>query len=139
MVYVELLTNEAFYFFGKERGAGGGHTRFSMAKGSMNSHISQFPVGTYKKGHRHGPDFHVFAVTGQGYSLLWYEGDSKFVEVPWRHGGMYTPPFWMYQFCLPRGSPSIFGCTHSPPRSVHPTSLPATIRRVKRAICPRIR
>ncbi len=28
----------------KERGAGGGHIRFSMAKGSMNSHISQFPV-----------------------------------------------------------------------------------------------
>src|SRR5437879_11587379 len=31
-----------------------GHIRFSMAKGSMNSHISQFPVGTYKKGHAHG-------------------------------------------------------------------------------------
>jgi len=42
-------------FAAKERGAGGGHTRFSMAKGSMNSHISQFPVGTYKKAHAHGP------------------------------------------------------------------------------------
>ena len=38
----------------KERGAGGGHIRFNMAKGSMNSHISQFPIGTYKKGHCHG-------------------------------------------------------------------------------------
>ena len=27
----------------KERGAGGGHIRFNMAKGSMTSHISQFP------------------------------------------------------------------------------------------------
>ncbi len=27
----------------KERGAGGGHIRFNMAKGSMSSHISQFP------------------------------------------------------------------------------------------------
>ena len=35
----------------KERGAGGGHIRFNMAKGSMSSHISQFPVGTYKKAH----------------------------------------------------------------------------------------
>src|SRR5215218_10299200 len=39
---------------------------------------------------------HVHAVTGVGYSLLWYEGDSKFVEIPWRHGIMYTPPFWMF-------------------------------------------
>ena len=35
----------------KERGAGGGHIRFNMAKGSIPSHISQFPVGTYKKAH----------------------------------------------------------------------------------------
>lgn len=27
----------------KERGAGGGHIRFQLAKSSMNSHISQFP------------------------------------------------------------------------------------------------
>ncbi len=39
----------------KERGAGGGHIRFNMARGSMNSHISQFPIGTYKKAHAHGP------------------------------------------------------------------------------------
>ena len=71
----------------KERGAGGGHIRFNMAKSSMNSHLSQFPVGTYKKAHRHGADFHVFAVTGHGYSLLWYEGQKDFERVDWQHGG----------------------------------------------------
>ena len=38
----------------KERGAGGGHIRFNMAKGTMASHISQFPIGTYKKAHATG-------------------------------------------------------------------------------------
>src|SRR3954454_24024893 len=38
----------------KERGAGVGHIRFNFAKSSLNSHISQFPIGTYKKAHAHG-------------------------------------------------------------------------------------
>ena len=60
----------------KERGAGGGHIRFSMARGSMNSHISQFPVGTYKKAHAHGPGAHVIVLSGQGFSLMWPEGEK---------------------------------------------------------------
>ena len=60
----------------KERGAGGGHIRFSMAKGHMNSHISQFPVGTYKKAHAHGPGAHVIILNGEGYSLMWPEGEE---------------------------------------------------------------
>src|SRR5258705_1720275 len=58
----------------KERGAGGGHIRFNMAKGSMSSHISQFPIGTYKKAHNHGPSAHVIILTGEGYSLMWRGG-----------------------------------------------------------------
>ena len=38
----------------------------------------------------------MHAVDGEGYSLLWYEGDEAFKELPWRHGIMYTPPFWMF-------------------------------------------
>ena len=58
----------------KERGAGGGHIRFNMAKGSMSSHISQFPVGTYKKAHCHGPSAHVIILSGEGFSLMWHGG-----------------------------------------------------------------
>src|SRR5919198_1558357 len=58
----------------EQRGAGGSNMMFILADGTMHAHTSQMPVGTYKKAHRHGADFHVFAVTGHGFSLLWYEG-----------------------------------------------------------------
>ncbi len=81
----------------KERGAGGGHIRFMMAKGSMNSHISQFPVATYKKGHRHGPGAHVIMLTGQGFSLMWPEGEEP-KRYDWKPGTLIVPPnMWFHQ------------------------------------------
>jgi oxalate decarboxylase/phosphoglucose isomerase-like protein (cupin superfamily) len=81
----------------KERGAGGGHIRFAMAKGSMNSHISQFPTATYKKGHRHGPGAHVIILSGEGYSLMWPEGEEP-RRYEWQAGSMIVPPnMWFHQ------------------------------------------
>ena len=81
----------------KERGAGGGHIRFQLAKCSMNSHISQFPVGTYKKCHRHGPGAHVIILSGEGYSLMWPEGEEP-TRYEWKTGSMIVPPnMWYHQ------------------------------------------
>jgi oxalate decarboxylase/phosphoglucose isomerase-like protein (cupin superfamily) len=81
----------------KERGAGGGHIRFTMARGSMNSHISQFPPATYKKGHRHGPGAHVIILSGEGYSLMWPEGEEP-RRYDWHAGSMIVPPnMWYHQ------------------------------------------
>jgi mannose-6-phosphate isomerase-like protein (cupin superfamily) len=93
--FVHDLTSFKLYEF-EGRGKGSMNVNFVLAEGTMHSHVSQMPVGRYKKGHRHAAGTHVHAVDGSGYSLLWYEGDEDFVELPWRHGIMYTPPFWMY-------------------------------------------
>lgn len=81
----------------KERGAGGGHIRFNFAKSSLNAHISQFPVGTYKKCHRHGPGAHVIILSGEGYSLMWPDGEEP-QRFEWEVGTMIVPPnMWFHQ------------------------------------------
>ena len=74
-----------------DRGAGGTNIMFVLADGTMHAHISEMPVGTYKKGHRHGPSFHVMCVMGQGFSLLWYEHEKDFRRIDWKHGMVLVP------------------------------------------------
>ena len=78
----------------KERGAGGGHIRFNMS-GGMPSHISQFPVGTYKKAHCHGPSAHVIILSGEGFSLMWHEGQEP-QRFDWQVGTLIVPPNRMF-------------------------------------------
>ena len=73
----------------RERGAGK-NLVFALSSNTMASHVSEFPVGTYKKAHRHGPGAHVIVVGGEGYSLLWYEGEEK-RRVDWNDGCVLSP------------------------------------------------
>ncbi|MFM1815335.1 MAG: hypothetical protein RLZ98_2030 [Pseudomonadota bacterium] len=93
--FVHDLTSFQMYSL-EARGKGSMNVYFVLADSTQHAHMSQIPVGRYKKPHRHAAGTHVHAVDGIGYSLLWYEGDSEFVELPWKHGFMYTPPFWMF-------------------------------------------
>lgn len=93
--FVSDLSKVRLYAF-EGRGKGSTNVNFSLADGTVHAHVSQMPKGRYKKAHRHAAGTHVHAIDGTGYSLLWFEGDSEFVEIPWEHGFMYTPPFWMY-------------------------------------------
>ncbi|HET7198979.1 MAG TPA: hypothetical protein VFI86_09950, partial [Burkholderiales bacterium] len=79
-----------------QRGRGSKNIMFILAEGTMHAHISEMQAGSYKKAHRHGPDFHVMCVTGHGYSLLWYEGEPDFRQVRWKHGTVFAPPDRMF-------------------------------------------
>src|SRR5258706_13759998 len=68
-----------------------------MAKGSIPSHISQFAVGTYKKGHAHGAGAHVIVLSGEGYSLMWPDGEEP-TRYEWQGGTLFVPANrWVHQ------------------------------------------
>ena len=83
----------------RERGAGGTNRQFNMGSNHFNLGISEFPVGTYKKAHRHGPGAHIITLEGSGYTLEWNQG-KELVEFPWKNGTCYTAlnSFWHQHF-----------------------------------------
>jgi gentisate 1,2-dioxygenase len=87
----------------RERGAGNSRIELQLANNTMQAHISEFEVGTYKKAHRHGPGSHVVMLNGRGYTLMW-KGSLKYSEAPQKErvdfveGSIFVPPDgWFHQ------------------------------------------
>lgn len=72
------------------RGVGVRTIGFWLGNNSMHSHISQWPSGTYKKAHCHREGAHVTILNGQGYTLLWSEGEP-YNRVDWKDGTVLSP------------------------------------------------
>jgi quercetin dioxygenase-like cupin family protein len=86
-----------------QRGVGNSRLELEMGDNTMQSHLSQFAVGTYKTAHRHGPGSHVLMLNGTGYTLMWFgptkysEADQK-VRVDFGEASLVVPPDrWWHQ------------------------------------------
>jgi mannose-6-phosphate isomerase-like protein (cupin superfamily) len=74
-----------------KRGKGTRNMYIHLAGSTMFAHISQFPVGRYKKAHRHGPGAHVCMIDSTGYTLMWDEGGEP-KRYDWAEGSIIVPP-----------------------------------------------
>jgi oxalate decarboxylase/phosphoglucose isomerase-like protein (cupin superfamily) len=96
------------------RGAGGKSVTIQFAGSDMSCHMSVFPVGTYKKAHRHGPGRVIVIPGGEGYSLMWPEGQER-VIVPWQEAALFVPPNkWFHQHFNLGSTPARYLALHPP-------------------------
>lgn len=84
----------------KERGGGGTNAFFMLAGGTINSHISRFQPGTYKKAHRHGPGAHLYIVQGTGFVHTQRAPEPR-IKCDWQEDSLYLsgagPGLWLHQ------------------------------------------
>lgn len=96
----------------KERGADNSRIELQLADNSLQAHVSQFGVGSYKKAHRHGPGSHVVMLNGTGYTLMWkgplkYSDAQTHMRIDWKEGSLFVPPDgWFHQHFNAGGTPA---------------------------------
>ncbi len=81
----------------ENRGRGNKTTIIEIGCSTLIAHISQFPVGRYKKAHRHAAGAQIVILEGEGYTLMWPEG-SEPKRYDWKPNSVIAPPDqWFHQ------------------------------------------
>lgn len=90
------------------KGAGVRLTCLQMASSPLTTHIAEWPVGRYHKGHHHQGGAVILILKSQGYTLMWpkesgmrpYRGGRQedVVKIDWKVGSFFCPPTgWFHQ------------------------------------------
>lgn len=88
-----------------ERGKGNSSMFWNMSGNRlMIPHVSEFPVYSYKKGHRHRNEALLYILKGTGYSLVWKEKGDTPVKLPWHEGSLIVAPYFYYHQHFNTGS-----------------------------------
>src|SRR5207253_10441200 len=96
------------------RGAGGRVVWIRYPGSTITNHMSVFPAQSYKKAHRHGPGVVIVIPGGEGYSVMWLEGQEK-VFIPWHEGSVFVPPNrWFHQHFNVGGTAARYIALHAP-------------------------
>jgi mannose-6-phosphate isomerase-like protein (cupin superfamily) len=84
-----------------ERGKGNASMFWEMAGNTvLEPHMSDFPVGSYKLGHRHPYEAIILTLEGRGFTLFGKDHlkSSDALELEWKAGSVVSPPYyWFHQ------------------------------------------
>jgi quercetin dioxygenase-like cupin family protein len=98
----------------RHRGAGGHVVTVRFPQSPLWAHMSVFPARSYKKAHRHGPGILIVIPAGEGFSVMWPEGEEK-MFIPWHEGSVFVPPNrWFHQHFNVAGDPARYLALHAP-------------------------
>jgi gentisate 1,2-dioxygenase len=85
----------------EERGKGNASMFWEMAGNTiLEPHMSDFPVGSYKLGHRHPYEAIILTLNGRGFTLFGKDHlkSSDATQLEWKAGSVVSPPyFWFHQ------------------------------------------
>ncbi len=82
-----------------ERGEGNASMFWEMAGNTiLEPHMSDFPVGSYKLGHRHPYEAIILTLNGRGFTLFGKDHlkNSDALQLEWKAGSVVSPPFFWY-------------------------------------------
>ena len=69
--------------------------RFGLAGTTYGCHVQEFPAGSRSTFHRHGPGAIVCVTQGEGFAMVWREGEER-TRFEIKPGSIYSPGDLMY-------------------------------------------
>ena len=69
--------------------------RFGLAGTTYGCHVQEFPPGSRSTFHRHGPGAIVCVTQGEGFAMVWREGEER-TRFEIKPGSIYSPGDLMY-------------------------------------------